>query len=143
MMLPIIVLLAATAMVTVDQASKALTGRLLADGTFHPIGWGSGFRCVRNSRGGLLAMPLGWAVVIWMAAIGGAVVAVSHGSPSPGTGGAIGLGLALGGATGNLADRALRGAVVDFIAVGPWPTFNLADAAMVTGVALLLAGGLP
>lgn len=49
-----------------------------------------------------------------------------------------GLGLASGGAAGNLADRLRLGAVVDFIDVGAWPVFNLADAAIVTGVGLLM-----
>jgi signal peptidase II len=49
----------------------------------------------------------------------------------------VGLGLLSGGALSNLADRVLgdhHGAVVDFIqAVGWWPTFNVADAAITTG----------
>jgi signal peptidase II len=133
--------LVAAALVTVDQASKALTGRVLADGRFHSIVWRSGFRRVRNRRAGLVALPLGWGLVIWTAGIACAAAAVIYGSPSLTTEAAIILGLALGGATSNLADRVLRGAVVDFIAVGRWPTFNLADAAMVTSVALL-AGAL-
>ena len=50
----------------------------------------------------------------------------------------ISLGLQLGGAIGNLIDR-LRfgGSVVDFIEFVLWPVFNLADAAIVAGVALL------
>jgi signal peptidase II len=56
---------------------------------------------------------------------------------------AAGLGLVLGGALGNLADRLIRdpgpfrGHVVDFIDFRVWPTFNLADAAVVIGAALL------
>ena len=42
--------------------------------------------------------------------------------------------MAIGGAAGNLADRVRRGAVVDFVALGPWPVFNLADAAMTVGL---------
>lgn len=65
-----------------------------------------------------------------------------------------GLGLILGGATGNLVDRVVRGEVVDFLDVYAswrplaerladrfgtvhWPTFNLADSAIVTGACLL------
>ena len=44
------------------------------------------------------------------------------------------VGLILGGALGNLADRAREGAVVDFIDPIAWPAFNLADAAIVLGV---------
>ncbi len=54
------------------------------------------------------------------------------------------LGLVIGGGIGNLIDRAFRapgwgrGRVVDFIYLSFWPTFNLADAAISLGVALLL-----
>ena len=44
----------------------------------------------------------------------------------------------LGGALGNLADRTREGAVIDFIDPVFWPAFNLADASVVLGVALLL-----
>jgi signal peptidase II len=52
------------------------------------------------------------------------------------------LGLVLGGALGNLTDRAirapgLRGRVVDFIDFHVWPVFNLADSAIVVGAILL------
>ena len=56
------------------------------------------------------------------------------------------LGLLLGGAAGNLVDRAASGAVVDFVVLHyggwAWPTFNLADAAITVGVAGLLWLGL-
>ena len=48
------------------------------------------------------------------------------------------VGLILGGALGNLADRARDGAVIDFIDPIAWPAFNLADAAIVVGVLGLL-----
>ncbi len=47
------------------------------------------------------------------------------------------LGLQLGGATGNLVDRLRYGSVVDFIDIGFWPIFNLADLSIVVGVAVL------
>jgi signal peptidase II len=46
--------------------------------------------------------------------------------------------LLVGGALGNLADRVRDGAVIDFIDLPLWPTFNLADVAITTGVLLLL-----
>ena len=53
-----------------------------------------------------------------------------------------GLGAVIGGAVGNVIDRMLYGAVVDFIDVHyggwHWPAFNIADSAITLGVALLL-----
>jgi len=57
---------------------------------------------------------------------------------------AAGLGLIIGGAIGNALDRAVYGAVVDFVLLHwggwNWYVFNIADAAIVVGVALLLYG---
>lgn len=50
----------------------------------------------------------------------------------------VALGLILGGAIGNLIDRVFLGEVTDFIDVGAWPVFNLADSAITVGVILLL-----
>jgi signal peptidase II len=47
-------------------------------------------------------------------------------------------GLILGGATGNLLDRLTGGSVVDMIHLTWWPTFNLADVAICTGVAVVI-----
>ena len=44
------------------------------------------------------------------------------------------LGLVLGGTVGNITDRLCLGYVTDFIDVGIWPTFNLADSSVVVGV---------
>ena len=49
-----------------------------------------------------------------------------------------GLSLILGGAAGNLIDRVRLGEVVDFIDVGWWPVFNLADSSIVVGIATLI-----
>ena len=48
------------------------------------------------------------------------------------------VGMLLGGAVGNLVDRAREGAVIDFIDPSFWPAFNLADASIVIGVLALL-----
>ena len=50
----------------------------------------------------------------------------------------VAFGLILGGALGNLLDRVRHGFVVDFISVGWWPNFNLADSAICVGVLLML-----
>lgn len=54
----------------------------------------------------------------------------------------LALGLVLGGAVGNLIDRIRLGYVIDFIDLRWWPVFNLADSAIVIGVALLAASTL-
>jgi len=50
----------------------------------------------------------------------------------------IGLGLILGGALGNLADRIAFGKVVDFIDFGIWPVFNIADSCITIGAAMII-----
>ena len=47
-------------------------------------------------------------------------------------------GLLLGGAVGNLLDRARDGAVIDFLDLPLWPAFNVADVAITVGVVTLL-----
>ena len=51
----------------------------------------------------------------------------------------LNVGLLLGGAFGNLIDRVVAQKVTDFIDVGPWPIFNIADSAVVVGITLLIA----
>jgi len=46
-------------------------------------------------------------------------------------------GMLLGGALGNITDRIREGAVIDFVKLPHWPAFNLADAAITTGVVIL------
>ena len=59
---------------------------------------------------------------------------------------AIGTGLVIGGAVGNVIDRLRLGAVVDFLdfhlGTWHWPAFNVADSAICVGVALLVLDGL-
>ncbi len=52
----------------------------------------------------------------------------------------IALGLQLGGAVGNLIDRLTIGYVTDFISVGTFPVFNVADSSISIGVVVLLVG---
>lgn len=47
-------------------------------------------------------------------------------------------GLIMGGALGNAIDRIFLGTVTDFIDVGFWPAFNVADSALTVGVVLLV-----
>jgi signal peptidase II len=52
----------------------------------------------------------------------------------------LALGLQLAGASGNLIDRLMMGKVTDFISVGVFPVFNIADASITIGVVVLLLG---
>ena len=132
--------LMATALVAalvLDQLSKrAVAGRLAE----HEIGWHRSILVIKRvtvaSRGsyGLLGV---WALAVLGTVAYATVVPAAHGALAQ-----LGLGCAVGGATSNLLDRLRRGRIVDFIAVGVWPTFNLADVAIVGGVLLaLLAAG--
>ena len=50
----------------------------------------------------------------------------------------LAIGLLLGGAVGNLIDRISMGRVTDFVDVGRWPIFNIADASITVGIFLLI-----
>lgn len=50
----------------------------------------------------------------------------------------VAVGLLAGGALGNLIDRLAAGEVTDYIDVGSWPAFNLADVAITVGVVLMV-----
>jgi len=86
-----------------------------------------------------------WLFVVISVLVIGVVVVASRGHLSASS--AVGLGLVLGGALGNLTDRVVRGAglsgeVVDFLDLHVWPVFNLADSALVVGAAVLLISGI-
>ena len=101
------------------------------------------FALIHNKAG---AFGLGGAFVPFLAvaALVLVVVMVTVGTASAKAPTAVALGLVLGGAFGNVGDRIfrapgfLRGAVVDFVDVGFWPVFNLADSAITVGCVLLL-----
>lgn len=63
-------------------------------------------------------------------------------TPSPPFWQTFSIGLVVGGAIGNLLDRARLGYVVDFVAVGAWPNFNVADSAICIGVIVMVWGWL-
>jgi signal peptidase II len=50
----------------------------------------------------------------------------------------LALGLQMGGALGNMIDRIRLGYVTDFVDIGPWPVWNIADLSIVTGTILLV-----
>ncbi len=82
-------------------------------------------------------------ILVWIAALAiPAIAAVYLSLRKPAWISTVALGLILGGAIGNAADRVAFGAVRDFLtfywAPGrPWHTFNIADSCIVVGVALL------
>jgi signal peptidase II len=116
--------------------------RLLEPGERVPIlGAVFGLRLVRNSGGAFGILPR--APVFFFAAslvIVGVVVIWAWRSGVHG----VALGFVAGGGIGNLIDRLVRppggmlGRVVDFLELPYWPTFNLADSAIVVGAGLLL-----
>jgi signal peptidase II len=78
----------------------------------------------------------GWIVTALVGAVAAAVAAALFLAPPRYR---IALGVILGGAVANLIDRfRFGGAVADYFAVGKWPPFNVADAAILTGTVLLV-----
>lgn len=128
--------------VLADQASKWLAVREIGPGaTDHRIellGRWVAFEYLENT-GAAFGILDGQGSLLTIVA--GVVVAVllgyhfRSGGSSPLI--AVSIGLLVGGALGNVIDRVRLGYVVDFIAVGIWPKFNLADSAVTIGVALL------
>jgi signal peptidase II len=122
----------AASVIAADQASKAfvLSRSWAADSN-------AGFLSIRKvmtRRGApMFALATRTLVVLWIASTAIAAVLLQAGMIAENA-----LGAALGGAAGNLADRLRHGAVVDFIVIGRWPLFNLADVAIVMGVGLLV-----
>ena len=125
-----------------DRATKHLAARGLGDGPLEVIPGVLDFRLTTNPGGafGLLG-GIPWVFVAISAMV--VIVIVFSSRRLPSAGNAIGLGLVLGGALGNLTDRAFRGPgfsgeVVDFVDLQVWPIFNLADSGIVVGATLLL-----
>lgn len=98
---------------------------------------------VRNS-GAAFSMATGYTWVLTVVASGVVIGIVLMGRRLVSPWWAVGLGMILGGAMGNLVDRffrspgPLRGHVVDFLSIGWWPVFNVADPAVVGGAILLV-----
>lgn len=131
------------AVVALDQATKSWALRALDDGPVHLV-WTLRLNLSFNS-GAAFGIGRGLAPVLVAAGVVMVVVLVGVGrSFEGGRAGAVALGLVLGGAAGNLADRLFRGhggAVVDFIDLQWWPVFNVADVAITCGAALLVLAG--
>lgn len=127
------------AVVAADQLTKWWAVSRLSDGSIHVIGT-LDFQLSRNT-GASFSLFQGKAFVLVPVAVILVAVLLVMAGRAPSAGRAAILGLILGGALGNLADRFFRddhGAVVDFVALHFWPTFNVADASIVVGCILLL-----
>lgn len=78
-------------------------------------------------------------VAVWLGAFASSLVLVSGSSSFSSPASMIGLGAALGGAASNLTDIVRSRYVRDFIDLGWWPVFNIADVAIIGGLALAFA----
>jgi signal peptidase II len=128
-----------------DVVTKVLAVRLLTPGQPVPIiGDTLTWTLVRNS-GAAFSMATGytWVLTLIATAVVFGIIWMGRRLVSPWW--AIGLGMILGGAMGNLVDRffrspgPLQGHVVDFLSIGWWPVFNVADPSVVGGAILLVA----
>jgi len=127
------------AVVAADQLTKWWAVSRLGSGPIHVIGT-LDLELSRNT-GVSFSLFQGKAFVLVPVAAVLVVVLTVMAWRAPTAGRAAVFGLILGGALGNLADRFFRGdhgAVVDFVALHFWPTFNVADASIVVGCILLL-----
>jgi signal peptidase II len=140
----------AIVVVVVDQLTKWWALERLSGGRDIDLVWTLRLNLVRNS-GAAFSTGRGLGPVLGVVAVIVVFLLVRYGRMASSTPTAAGIGLVLGGAVGNLADRAFRsgdgflgGHVVDFVDLQWWPVFNVADAAIVIGglvLAFTLARG--
>ena len=139
-----LLLMVAALVLVLDVLTKVLAVKLLVPGQpVEIIGDTITWTLVRNS-GAAFSMATGYTWVLTLIATGVVAGIIWMGRRLVSLWWALGLGMILGGAVGNLMDRffrspaPLRGHVVDFLSVGWWPVFNLADSAVVCGAVLLV-----
>lgn len=123
----------------VDQLLKALVRGGIATGEHRDL-LGAALRIVHVENDGVAFGRLSGSPALVALVVGGALVALlayfaTH-LEVPGIW--LPTGMLLGGAIGNVVDRAARGAVTDYVKVPHWPAFNLADTAITLGVVALL-----
>jgi signal peptidase II len=139
----LLIALVAAAALALDQATKAWAVAALDGGRVIELVGSLQLQLYRNS-GAAFSLGDGRGPLISLLALAVVAVLLRTGRHAASRPMAVALGLVLGGAIGNLLDRAFRGgdgllggAVIDFIDLQWWPVFNLADAAIVVGAALL------
>jgi signal peptidase II len=135
----------AIGVVVLDQLTKRIAEERLRNQRSVPFPIGGDFLRFtyvenRGAAFGLLQEQTAFFVLVGVLVVG--VIAASYRYlPRSGFRLHLALGLQLGGAIGNLIDRVRQGYVVDFVDFGYrtnwWPVFNVADSAIVLGVALL------
>ena len=139
--------LVAAVVLALDVVTKVLVvAELEGRRTLELLGGQLLIRVSRNP-GAAFSLAEGATLVLTVIAVAVVVVILRVARRLGSRGWAVSLGLLLGGASGNLVDRLLRspgpgrGAVVDFIDFQVWPSFNVADSAIVTGgvLAVLLS----
>jgi signal peptidase II len=129
--------------VALDQLSKWWAVSELPGDPVRLVGDDVGFVVVRNT-GSAFSLLQSFTPFLAVVAIVVAVLLVRTVRRTRDTLMVVGLSLVLGGALGNLIDRlfrspgVLRGAVVDFVHVGDFPTFNVADSAITIGAVLIV-----
>lgn len=136
-----IVVVVASLVIIVDQVTKTLAESHLATHSVKLIGPLS-LELVYNS-GVAFSIGSGSTAVVTIVELAVLVAVVAYVRKIKSGVTALGFGLVIGGALGNIADRLFRhnnGAVIDFIHTGFWPTFNLADSAVVIGIVVIIMG---
>jgi signal peptidase II len=131
--------LLAAAVIVADQATKALVRSNIARGDEDPIF--PAVTLVNTRNRGVAFGALADGGILVAAVAGAAIVALLVFFAVNRTKRPLAwlpTGLLLGGAAGNLIDRAREGAVTDFIKLPAWPAFNLADVAITVGVLALV-----
>lgn len=119
-----------------DQASKRAVRRQTTPNQCGPFLW---IRQVSHHEQLYEETVSRWIfILLWFAALLSAVWLNALGMWLQGKVAAAGVGCALGGAAGNLLDILRRRYVTNFIDLGWWPVFNLADVAIVGGLILAL-----
>ncbi|HEX6573621.1 MAG TPA: signal peptidase II [Gemmatimonadaceae bacterium] len=130
----------AVAVFLLDQASKSLIQLRLENRTLS-LGSIVTLRHLASTRGHYrVASARAAMIVIWAAAFVAAALLSSTSGPTSSPSVQVAMGAALGGAAGNLSDVLRMRSVRDFIDLGWWPVFNLADVAIVAGIIGLLIG---
>ncbi len=134
-----IVALVAACVIVIDQVTKTLAEANLATHSVKIVGPLS-LELVYNS-GVAFSIGSGDAPIVTIVELLVILGIILYVRKIRSTGLAVGFGMVIGGALGNITDRLFRhnhGSVIDFIHSGFWPTFNLADSAVVIGIIVIL-----